>query len=63
MPSREPGSSKGPRRSKTVQAVASVGKFVPAREPASNKGPRRSEGQQSTPTAVRVVRVRSTRVE
>ena len=63
MPSREPGPSKGPRRSETAQAVASVGKFVPAREPPSKKGPRRSESQQSTPTAVRVVRVRSTRVE
>ena len=28
---REPGSSKGPRRSDTAQAVASAGQFVPAR--------------------------------
>ena len=29
VPAREPGSRKGPRRSETAQAVASVGKFVP----------------------------------
>ena len=63
MPSREPGPSKGPRRSETAQAVALVGKFVPAKESASSKGPRRSESEQSTPTAVRVARARSTRVE
>ena len=31
VPAREPGSSKGPRRSETVQAVASAGQFVPSR--------------------------------
>ena len=43
MPAKEPGSSKGPRRSETARAVASAGNFAPAREPGSRKGPRRSE--------------------
>ena len=43
VPVREPGLSKGPRRSETAQAVASAGKFVPAREHESSEGPRRSE--------------------
>ena len=46
MPAREPGLSKGPRRSEAAQAVASAGKFVPARKPGSSKNPRRSETAQ-----------------
>ena len=30
VPAREPGSSKGPRRSETAQAIASAGQFVSA---------------------------------
>ena len=41
VPAREPGSSKGPRRSETAQAVASAKQFVSARELGSSKGPRR----------------------
>ena len=63
MPAREPGSSEGPRRSETAQAVASTGQFVSAREHGSSKGSRRAKIAQAASTAVRVVRVRSTRVE
>ena len=63
MPAREPGSSKGPRRSETAQAVTSAGQFMSGREPGSIKGPRRSKSAQAASTAVRVVHVRNTRVE
>ena len=42
MLAREPGSSKAPRRLRTAQPTASVGRFMPAREPASSKGLRLS---------------------
>ena len=38
VPAREPGSSKGPRRSDAAQAVASAGQFVSAREPSEAFG-------------------------
>ena len=60
MPAREPGLSKGLRRSETAQAVASAGKFVPARELGSSKGPRRSETTHAVASAAKFVpRLRS----
>ena len=63
MLAREPGSSKGSRRSETAQAVASAGQFVSAREHGSSKDSRRAKIAQAAPKTVRVVRARSTRVE
>ena len=58
MPAREPGSSKGPRRSKTAQAVASARQFVSTREPGSSKGSRRSETGQAVASAGKFVTAR-----
>ena len=63
MPARGPGSSKGPRRSETAQAVASARHFVPVGESGPSKGPRRSEIVQAASSVVRVLRARCTRVE
>ena len=63
MLAKESGSSKGPRRSETAQAVVSVVQFMPARELGSSKGPRRSETTRAASSVVRVVRARNTRVD
>ena len=55
---REPGPSKGPRRSETAQAVASARQFESIREPGSSKGPRRSETGQAVASAGKFVTAR-----